>query len=134
MINPFSALFGNSAALDGLYGAFNGSGNDMWVVSASRAGIRFGEGGTKAEDPGNYHILYPGDTNDLPKYSGGLKTWNLCEEDWDAVMIPVDRAWHDAGSGSWQDSPSAEALLAAVKNQLNPRTPYKNGIGRFIRH
>ena len=67
MINPFSALFGNSAALDGLYGAFNGSGNDMWVVSASRAGIRFGEGGTKAEDPGNYHILYPGDTNDLPK-------------------------------------------------------------------
>ena len=85
-------------------------------------------------DHGNYHILFPGAISRLAKYAGGAGTWNLCEEDWDAVMIPVDRAWHDASGGAWTGVPSAETILAAVQAYLSPNTSYVSGIGRFMRH
>ena len=132
--NPFLSIFGSGTSLRGLYGAFNGSGQDMWAVSTSRAGIRLGGGFPTQQPDGTYNILYPGATSSLSKYSSGQGTWNLCEEDWDAVLIPVDRAWHDASSGTWKGQPSAGSLLSAVQSRLNPNTTYDGKIQRFMRH
>lgn len=92
--NPFSAVFGDASVTDGLYAAFSGSGSDMWAVSAARAGIRLG-----GDPDGYYRVQFPGATYANARYTSG--TWNLCEEDWDAVMIPVSRAWNDTGVGAW---------------------------------
>lgn len=132
--NPFLSIFGSGTPLRGLYAAFNGSGQDMWAVSTARAGIRLGGGYPDQEAAGNYHILYPGATSGLSKYAAGNGTWNLCEEDWDAVMIPVDRAWHNASLGAWAGAPSAANILTAVQNRLRPNTTFDGGIQRFMRH
>ena len=92
VVNPFSVVFGDVS--DGLYAAFSGAARDMWVVSAARAGIRLG-----GDPVGYYRVQYPGAIYANARYTGG--TWNLCEEDWDAVMIPVSRAWNNTGVGAW---------------------------------
>ena len=130
MVNPFTYFIPQASR--GIYGAFNGpeaDGRDMWVISTARAGIRL-----DGDPEGNYRVLFPGETSSASKYSGGEGTWNLCEEDWDAVMIPVDRAWHDASSGNWGGAPSAETILSQARAALTPRTTYSGGINRDIRH
>ena len=131
--NPLSAWLGADAA-NGVFSAFNGTGRDMWALSTARAGVRLGAGAADSDDEGAYRILFPGDRSSKPKYSSGNGTWNLCEDDWDAVMIPVNRAWHDASQGEWVGTPSAESILASVKSHLAPDTVYQNGIGNFMRH
>lgn len=131
--NPFSVWMGS--ALPGtLFGTFNGGGRDMWVLSTARAGIRLGGGYGTADEEGFYRILCPGEKSGKDKYRAGEGTWNLCEEDWDAVMIPVNRAWHDASQGEWLGTPSAESILASVKEYLAPETRYRGGIGEYMRH
>ena len=49
-------------------------------------------------------------------------------------MIPVNRAWHDASQGEWLGTPSAESILASVKEYLAPETRYRGGIGEYMRH
>ena len=111
VINPFSGLFGADARR-GLYGAFNGLSHDMWVVSAARAGIRLA-----GDAAGQYRVQYPGAA--FARYTAG--TWNLCEEDWDAVMIPVNRAWNNTTSTGWGTATAnatTDALLAAARGAL----------------
>ena len=142
MVNPFTVIMGADAST-GLYGAFNNStGRDMWVVSTSRAGVRLA-----GDDAGYYRVLYPGDTynndNGNARYTNGV--WNLCEEDWDAVMIPVSRAWHNASTGAWAGGASSTNLIdgytdgagnnfPGVRNTLGVNTRYSNGMGTHIRH
>ena len=91
--NPLPQLFGAS----GIY-----SGNLLFpyqpvAVSAARAGIRL-----KPQGAGEYCVFYPGDTVSASEYTNGV--WNLCEEDWDAVMLPISRAWCPAPeSGQFDD-------------------------------
>ena len=112
VINPFSGLFGADAGR-GVYGAFNGFGRDMWVVSAARAGIRLA-----GDAAGLYRVQYPGAT--FAGYTA--RTWNLCEEDWDAVMIPVNRAWDNTTAVGWGTAnadATTNALLTAARGALD---------------
>ena len=131
MTNPFDAL-GMEAG--GLYDAFGmrelGLRHfDMWAVSAARAGVRLrNDQGT----PGRYVVQYPGDT------AGGYRNgvWNLCEEDWDAVLIPVSRAWCETEPGKWKGDIAAGDLLESVleNSNLNIGTPYTGNIGNYLVH
>ena len=86
----------------------------MWVISASRAGIRL-----NGDAAGYYRVHCPQNVRNLG-YTGDV--WNLCEEDWDAVMIPVNRAWHDASSGAWTGTANANELVNAARSALNVNT------------
>lgn len=103
--NPFVAPLG-AEAVNGLYGAFNGNAAYLWAISSSRAGIRL-----SGDAVGNYRVSFPGAA--AAGYTSGV--WNLCEDDWDAVMIPVARAFSDASGGSWNSSaPNANTVLSQI--------------------
>ena len=57
-------------------------------------------------------MLYPGPTAN--GYTNGI--WNLCEEDWDAVMIPVSRAFSDASTGNWNGTPDSRAIFQLISD------------------
>ena len=138
MVNPFTVIMGANASA-GLYGAFNNStGWDMWVVSTARAGVRLA-----GDAAGHYRVLHPPRTYSNARYTNNV--WNLCEEDWDAVMIPVSRAWHDASTGAWAGEASSTDLIdgftdaagnnfPGVRNALGVNTRYSSGMGTHIRH
>lgn len=142
MKNPISLFVESSdeaGMQDGLYGSFNHFNNDMWVVSASRAGIRL-----TGDAAGHYRVHCP-QINDVRDRGYTANVWNLCEEDWDAVMLPVARAWHDASRGAWTGNPEANTLIdgttlpsgervPGVREILNVNTPYVNGMGTHIKH
>lgn len=134
LFNPFLQVFLNQQdTRAGLYGAFNGTNRDMWVVSSARAGIRFD--GTAQ---GNYLVQWPGTTNSNAQYnSSGI--WNLCEEDWDAVMMPIRRTWNYTVSGNWSTGTSGtdrtnletNQLLTDVKRELSASSSF-GADGSFI--
>ena len=134
LFNPFLQVFLNQQDTSaGLYGAFNGTNRDMWVVSSARAGIRFD--GTAQ---GNYLVQWPGTTNSNAQYnSSGI--WNLCEEDWDAVMMPIRRTWNYTVSGNWSTGTSGtdrtnletNQLLTDVKRELSASSSF-GADGSFI--
>ena len=69
---------------------------DIWCVSAARAGLK-----DPAEPDGRYRTL-------LDVTGGGA--WNLYvrKADWDAVMLPLNKAWKTYDGGNWAaDSPDA---------------------------
>ncbi len=123
LANPFLQFFRSSNdAQSGLYGAFNGTGRDMWAVSAARAGLRF----SNDSPEGDYIVQYPGDNGVQGLTSrttyNSLGVWNLCEDDWDAVMLPVSRAWSSTGQGNWGNGSvnrDMNDLLSAVRDVLN---------------
>ncbi len=106
--NPFVSVFGGDARR-GLYGAFDGRTQFIWAISSARAGIRLNN---DSAIPGFYRVLYPGPTAN--GYTNG--TWNLCEEDWDAVMIPVSRAFSDASTGNWNGAPDSRAIFQSISD------------------
>lgn len=125
--NPFSAI----GKFSGLYDAFTPDGEtDMWAVSAARAGVRLRE---HRGTPGHYDVLYPGKTASVG-YTDGV--WNLCEEDWDGVLIPVARAWNETEVGEWSGAPTAETLLSEViqNGGMDLHTAYSGGIEKNMRH
>ena len=123
LANPFSWM---DDLTEGLYAAFTPEGKyDMWAVSAARAGVRLGN-----NPPGHYEVQYPGDT--VSGYTNGV--WNLCEEDWDGVLIPVSRAWNETEPGKWDGDITSEELLKEVKDKLNIQSKYESGIGKGLKH
>lgn len=115
LVNPFSIILGDS----GLYGAFNGMDKDMWALSAARAGVKLNNENTD----GKYETRYPGD--DISGYTN--RVWNLCEEDWDAVMLPVARAWNNTDVKAWGSESidnTTTDLLNAVHRKLGVKTNY----------
>ncbi len=70
----------------------------MWTASAARAAF-------------NPH--WPGYSNgeyDPTFWDGGLIEQNLMNTDWDAVMLPLHRAWADAMAGSFHGETAGEIL------------------------
>ena len=116
--NPFSLLFGSSGESEiGFYGAYHyrtADGNavpiDLWAVSASRAGVR-NPGGAAGE----YHVSWQKEGS-----------WNLFVDDWDAVILPLAKAWKYGENGKWLETESGadnvSDLLDAVRADLNPAT------------
>lgn len=110
MVNPFSAISGIDTD-SGVYAGFNGNGRDMWVVSAARAGVCLN--GTA----GSYSVLQPNPVlTGSARYTSGV--WNLCEEDWDAVMIPVNRAWNNTAIDAWGTDENGNDTKNADTNRL----------------
>lgn len=121
VINPFGAL---SFDTDKFYGAFNASIGDIWCISASRAGVKLD---SDTED-GYYRVLFPGANGNVGGYNG-TGVWNLCEENWDAVMLPISRAWNDTNVNSWQaetNNASTRDLFNAVRSALNVNSKFNN--------
>jgi len=106
--NPFAFLF-SSGSPDGLFKAFTvpGGSRAMWTVSASRGGYY-----TPFESdrkPGAYEITF--------QAVGRDKLWNLREQDWDAIFLPVKHAWDKGVSRQWQSGDPS--ILSEVYSKLN---------------
>lgn len=104
--NPFAAGFLGSTSPEGLgfYGAFSLSKVDMWAVSAARAGVRL-----SGSDTGCYETTWTG---------GNSPAWNLSNDDWDAVMLPLAVAWKNGTDRQWGDGENASDILVVMKNML----------------
>ena len=122
--NPFSFLSDGSD--EELFGAFSlpgGSGGlerHMWAVAAARAGINdSGRDAGSDEGEGLYNssidsweIIYDGETLAEAKQrwqSGGwvnMSSRNLKETDWDAILLPLTRAW-TGREAAWADRSDA---------------------------
>ena len=116
--NPFSLLFGSPEESEiGFYGAYRYKDAegipmpiDLWAVAASRAGVR-----NPGAAAGEYHATWQNE--------GG---WNLFVDDWDAVILPLAKAWKFGENGKWSDAgtggENASDILAAVRTELRPVT------------
>lgn len=126
MVNPFEIIFGSSDSNSGFYGAFSGTGQEMWTISTARAGLRF-----NTDAVGNYRVQWPG--THTSQYN--IKSvWNLCEEDWDAVMLPVARAWNDTATNAWGSTSidtTTSDLLNSTRAALSVRTSYTRPVERY---
>ena len=126
MVNPFEMIFGENDSNSGLYGAFNGTKQDMWTVSTARAGLRF-----NTDSTGNYRVQWP--ETHASQYNTN-NVWNLCEEDWDAVMLPVARAWNDTTTNAWGSTSidtTTSNLLNSARTALGVSTPYTSPVSRY---
>jgi hypothetical protein len=116
--NPFSVYDGfgtRSLTASSFLSAFNPSvagGNRpeyMCAIATARAGYKkYNEDKEKKLKGSDYLIGY--------SVKSGKEAWNLCETDWDGVMLPVKHAWDlCAGSGSIQAfTVSTDNILKSV--------------------
>lgn len=91
LLNPFaSGILGSKNNADiGFYGAFGlNTPTDVWTVSAARAGIRI---------PGSSVGAYE------TTFVGNGSTWNMFADDWDAVMLPLGKAWKSGVNRTWNN-------------------------------
>ena len=137
--NPFSAVLGENNIDSGIYSNAVWMGRrNFFAVSAARAGLRF----QNAAAVGDYLVQHPGDvvSTGWTRYnSAGV--WNLCEEDWDAVMLPLKRAWCSTQDGAWQNyatgtTHSATAILNAAARSFDSGNGIfnDNSINNFVHH
>lgn len=93
--NPFSAYLEPGATATGLFSLFDASAGDRqaWAVSVARAGYRHGA------DEGSYD---PHATDEWLA-DRTVDQGNLSISDWDAVLVPIRRAWVMATATGWQD-------------------------------
>ncbi len=88
--NPWVPILGT--AIKGIFSAFNIGGDLSWTpkytvcIASSKAGYKYLE-----EDIGNETRAYRISWEDVVWHDEG-QSWNLCQSDWDAVLIPVRRA------------------------------------------
>lgn len=97
--NAWAKMIGAAGMVaNGIFSAFDP--DVEWSVgfSAAKAGyVTLNESAAGGNMP--YHVDWQ---------SGGWQTdsesWNLCQSDWDAILIPVRMATNDARDGRWKDS------------------------------
>ena len=109
--NPFVTWFG-SETRQGFYGSYGATleGRQMWAVSAARAGVN-----VTGNPAGRYETTWSEATE---------ADWNLHVDDWDAVMLPLARAWYDGRDGHWVKptggaSCEASNILSEVARKLS---------------
>lgn len=95
--NPWASVLGT--AIRGIFSAFNIGGNihPLYTVcfASAKAGYKNTLNWNNTSDIENdraYHVDWQNE-----------EEWNLCQSDWDAVLIPVRRAESPAVNGSWGD-------------------------------
>lgn len=86
----------------GLYSIFTPKVKWNWAFAAAKAGYRDPDAEADANDR-RYRIAW--DLSHTDSGSSGKKYWNLVQDDWDAVMVPVRQAQSMAagaeGFGAW---------------------------------
>lgn len=104
--------------LSGIFSAFDPDGqSDMWCVTAARAGVN------TTGRPGVYETTWITDasliTNPDFRSGGG---WNLCNSDWSAVILPVDKIGCGGNDRVWAtpgyDRDEVNQLLADLLNRI----------------
>ena len=103
--NPWSRILGKVTG--GLFSAFEPFTGKTVVFSSAKAGYKH-----KNENP---PVLGSHDNRGYRIDWNGIEDWNLCQSDWDAVLIPVRMARTMAESGRWSD---AERFLSGWISDL----------------
>lgn len=93
--NPFAFLFA-SGNVQGLFRAFSPADNNrfMWTLSAARAG--YASPLKKDRRPGAYETTF--------LRVAEKEEWNLCETDWDALMLPAANAFDKGTNRNFERS------------------------------
>ena len=114
--NPWLSLLGAGGVAQGIYSAFNPYHECewSWAFASAKAGYkRLGEewkpetvDGAEVMSREYYIDWKPG------SWSSSAQSWNLCQSDWDAVLIPVRCAESQATSGAWVVSDDTTGHLA----------------------
>ena len=105
--NPFAFIFADGVA-QGLFRAFTvPDSRSMWTAAAARAGYA-PPGGKSGE--GAYEVTFLN--------VAAQDTWNLCEPDWDAVLLPVALAFDDGKNHQFRNS--GKSPLAELYGKLSP--------------
>ena len=100
--NPWAPILGD--VIRGIFSAFNIGNGMSWTpqyivcFASAKAGYKY-----IGEDEDNEKRAYRIDWKAVDWTDEG-QSWNLCQSDWDAVLIPVRRAESPASGGSWQES------------------------------
>jgi hypothetical protein len=155
MNNPFQFMLpggwgGTNAAPGGIYQAFNVAGGQrlMWASAAARAGYR----------PFFFHDAYlsPGVRNPNapkgPREAGEYETtfyvaqnnyeltdenkimlpWNLSCTDWDAVLLPVHRAWSAGVNDAYQNPATGAKILQTLSDASGWQDLYGASSGSIV--
>ena len=99
--NPWASILGSQ--IQGIFSAFNIGKGMQWTpqytvcFASAKAGYKY-----IGEDEDNVKRAYRIDWKDV-RWNNQGQSWNLCQSDWDAVLIPVRRAESPALSGEWSD-------------------------------
>ncbi|MDD4019536.1 MAG: pilus assembly protein TadG-related protein [Kiritimatiellae bacterium] len=100
MNNPFKFMFPGQG--EGVMKPFtlDGGNRYMWTVSAALAGYN---PKPREDAKGRYEVTYEDNSQD--------KLWNLKTSDWDAVLLPLHRAWAKGTAGrKWQGETAGQIL------------------------
>ena len=98
--NPWSPILGTISK--GIFSAFNPYTDWTVCFASAKAGYKRQVGA--APSTRNYRIDW-----------NGIENWNLCQSDWDAVLVPVRMAQSHAANGRWA---GAQRFLAGWVNDL----------------
>jgi len=82
----------------------NGGNRFMWTVSAAIAGYN---PTPRRPAEGRYEVTYENNAGD--------RLWNLKTSDWDAVLLPLHRAWAKGKDRAWQGE-TAGQILSQMQN------------------
>lgn len=92
--NPWAAVLAPAAKLlSGIYSAFNHFVEKTVVFASAKAGYKY-----LGEDPASRQYIIDWTDGTWTEES---QSWNLCQSDWDAVLIPVRMAKSPAADGRW---------------------------------
>ena len=111
-VNPWARMMGAATSIaEGLFAAFDPFVEWSTAFAAAKAGyVTLGESSAGGDLP--YHVDWQ---------SGGwqsdAESWNLCQSDWDAVLVPVRMAPNRASDGAWGDSD--DSVLEKAFNDMS---------------
>lgn len=96
--NPWSSILG--AAIRGIFSAFNYGSELPWTPQYT---VCFASAKAGWKEQLNWGNVESVENNRVYRVDWEDGDWNLCQSDWDAVLIPVRRAESPAVNGSWGD-------------------------------
>ena len=116
MNNPFKFMFPGQS--EGVMKPFTVDGGNryMWTVSAAIAGYN---PKPREAAEGRYEVTFEDNSKD--------KLWNLKTSDWDAVLLPLHRAWAQGKQGRKMEGETAGQILGQMKG--GPWQPLYGGGG-----
>lgn len=86
-------------SIEGLFTAFDPAVAWTWAFSSAKAGYKDPDGSNDRE----YQVCWRGEKGVDVGDRGSRRTyWNLCQDDWDAVFVPVRRAHSKASGADYQ--------------------------------
>lgn len=102
--NPWESLVGGSAARNGIFSAFFPFVKKTVVFASAKAGYKqLNEKPPYLDNGSHANRGYRIDWKD-GAWNSKEQSWNLCQSDWDAVLMPVRMAKAQAAGGQWIDA------------------------------